>query len=140
MIIHWGIDEDVIHLMSHPLHMVGSDGIFGGKPHPRLYGSFQRVLGRFVREENVFPIWEAVRKMTGAPAQLLRLNDRGYLHEGYKADIVIFNPEEIIDEATFDNPISDSTGINYVIVNGKVTVQNGVYIEVTNGNILRSNN
>lgn len=140
MIIHWGIEEDVIHVMNHPLHMVGSDGIFGGKPHPRLYGSFQRVLGRFVREKNVFPIWEAIRKMTGAPAQLLRLNDRGYLREGYKADIVIFNPDEIIDQATFDNPISDSIGINYVIVNGKITVKNGVYTEVTNGKILRSNN
>ena len=109
MIIHWGIEEDVLRVMKHPLQMVGSDGIFGGKPHPRLYGTYQRVLGRYAREKQVFPIWEAVRKMTGAPAQLLRLKDRGFLREGYVADIVVFDPQTIIDKATYEEPKVDSS-------------------------------
>lgn len=137
MIIHWGEEEDVIRIMQHPLQMVGSDGIFGGKPHPRLYGSFQRVLGRYARDKNAFPLWEAVRKMTSAPAQLLRLNDRGYLRKGYKADVTIFDPEKIIDQATYDEPISDATGIKYVFVNGQLVVEHGVYTNETAGSVLR---
>lgn len=137
MIIHWGEEEDVIRVMQHPLQMVGSDGIFGGKPHPRLYGSFQRVLGHYARDLHVFPLWEAVRKMTSAPAQLLRLVDRGLLQPGYKADIVVFNADAITDRATFDRPIADATGIEYVLVNGELVVKKGTYMNKTKGTVLR---
>lgn len=137
MIIHWGIEEDVIRVMKHPFHMVGSDGIFGGKPHPRLFGTYQRVLGRYVREKQAFPIWEAIRKMTGAPAQLLRLSERGFLREGYFADIVVFDPQAIIDKATYEEPVVDSIGIRHVLVNGIVAVKDGKYTGATSGTVVR---
>ncbi|UFJ41827.1 D-aminoacylase [Brevibacillus humidisoli] len=137
MIIHWGVEEDVIRVMQHPLQMVGSDGVFGGKPHPRLYGSFPRVLGRYARDKNVFPLWEAVRKMTGAPAQLLRLSDRGYLRTGYQADIVVFDPLKVIDRATFDDPHQLPLGIRHVLVNGSIAVRDGEYTGVTAGQVIR---
>lgn len=137
IIIHWGNEEDVERVMKHPLHMVGSDGVFGGKPHPRLYGSFARVLGHYARERGAFPLWEAVRKMTGAPAQLLRLQDRGFLREGYRADIVVFDPAVVADQATYENPLQLPIGITHVLVNGQVAVSNGRFTEVTNGEVLR---
>lgn len=97
MTIHWGDEEDLIYGMQHPLQMVGADGIFGGKPHLRLYGTFARVLGRYAMKEKAFTLTEGVRKMTGAAAQMLRLKDRGLLRENYWADIVIFDPLKIKD-------------------------------------------
>ncbi|MED4582577.1 D-aminoacylase [Brevibacillus choshinensis] len=137
MIIHWGVEEDILQVMKHPLHMVGSDGVFGGKPHPRLYGSFPRVLGHYSRDKQVFPIWEAVRKMTGAPAQLLRLKDRGFLREGNWADIVVFDPNIVIDQATYEDPLQEPLGIEYVLVNGQIAVEHGVYTGVTAGSVIR---
>lgn len=134
----WGQEENIIHGMKHPLQMVGSDGIFGSKPHPRLYGTYPRVLGHYVRNQSAFPLAEGIRKMTGAPAQFLRLKDRGLLHENYWADIVIFDPETIIDNATYENPNQTPTGISYVIVNGKITVKNGEYTGETSGQVIRS--
>ncbi|USK36505.1 D-aminoacylase (plasmid) [Bacillus sp. F19] len=137
MVVHWGDEEDVIHGMRHPLQIVGSDGIFGGKPHPRLYGTYPRVLGRYVREKNALSLEQAIRKMTGAPAQLLRLKDRGLIREGYAADIVIFNPKTIADQSTYESPLEEPTGISYVLVNGKLTVKEGKYIGTTAGKVLR---
>ena len=137
MTIHMCHEDDLIYGMTHRLQIVGSDGIFGGKPHPRLYGTYPRVLGQYVRERAVMPLSEAIRKMTGAPAQLLRLKDRGLLREGYWADIVVFDPETIRDNATFEDPIQHPTGISYVLVNGKVTVKNGEYTGETAGQVIR---
>lgn len=137
MIIHWGEDKDVINAMQHPLQMVGSDGVFGGKPHPRLYGSFPRVLGHYAREKSVFPVWEAVRRMTHAPAQLLRLQDRGMICEGYQADIVVFNPNTVIDQATYHDPLQQCIGIEHVFINGAWTVKEGEFTGMTAGKILR---
>ncbi|MGG1658164.1 N-acyl-D-amino-acid deacylase family protein [Brevibacillus sp. NRS-1366] len=137
IIIHWGNEEDVERVMKHPLQMVGSDGVFGGKPHPRLYGSFARVLGHYSREKQAFPFWEAVRKMTGAPAQLLRLQDRGFLREGYRADIVVFDPATVVDQATYENPLTLPIGISHVLVNGQIVVSNGQFTDVTSGEVLR---
>lgn len=137
MVIHWGDEEDVIFGMQHPLQIVGSDGIFGGKPHPRLYGTYPRVLGKFVREKEALSLEQAIRKMTGAPAQLLRLRDRGLLREGYAADVVVFDPETVIDKATYSSPLEEPEGILYVIVNGKLTVSNGQYIGTTAGQVIR---
>lgn len=137
ILIHWGNEADVERVMRHPLQMVGSDGVFGGKPHPRLYGSFARVLGHYSREKEAFPIWEAVRKMTGAPAQLLRLRDRGFLREGYRADLVVFDPAAVADQATYEHPLQQSLGIQYVLVNGQMAVSNGQFTGVTGGTVIR---
>lgn len=126
MINHWGQEEDIITAMKSPYHIVGSDSIFGGKPHPRLYGTQPRILSRYVRELGILNLETAIHHMTGAPAQLLRFKDRGILREGYWADIVIFNPEIVEDKSTFDNPIQDPVGINAVLVNGKISVENGI--------------
>src|SRR5699024_6412835 len=131
--------EDLIYGMQHPLQMVGSDGIFGGKPHPRLYGTYARVLGRYALKEKAFTLAEAVRKMTGAPAQMLRLKDRGLLRENYWADIVIFDSLEIKENATYDEPKQLPSGIEHVIVNGKLTVEHGEYTNERNGQVLRRN-
>lgn len=138
MIIHWGVEEDIMTVMQHPLHMVGSDGVFGGKPHPRLFGSFARVLGRYGREKEVFSLEEAIRKMTNAPAQLLRLKDRGLIKEKFYADIVVFNPETVIDQATYDEPEKLPIGIEHVFINGTWTIKNGEFTGNTAGKVIRN--
>jgi N-acyl-D-amino-acid deacylase len=138
MVIHWGLEEDVLLGMQHPLQMVGSDGIFGGKPHPRLYGTFPRVLGKYVREEGALTLEQGIRKMTGAPAQLMRLKDRGLIKEGYMADIVVFDPSTIIDRATFSEPLLEPVGIHYVLINGKLTVSNGEYTGARAGQVIKA--
>lgn len=140
MVIHWGDEEDVIYGMRHPLQIVGSDGIFGGKPHPRLYGTYPRVLGRYVREKQALTLEQAVRKMTGAPAQLLRLKDRGFIREGYAADIVVFDPKTVNDKSTYENPLEKPVGIKYVLVNGQLAVKEGKYTGTTAGKVLRQEN
>ncbi|GIN90992.1 D-aminoacylase [Siminovitchia terrae] len=140
MIIHWGVEEDVTKVMENPLQMVGSDGVFGGKPHPRLYGSFARVLGKYAREEQIFSIPEAVRKMTSAPAQLLRLRKRGMIREGYWGDLVVFDPAVVVDCATFEEPHQLPSGILHVLINGKLTVFNGKYVGETAGQVIRRGN
>jgi len=123
-------EEDVRRIMRSPYMMVGSDGravapqgILGsGKPHPRYYGTFPRVIGHYVRE-GVITLQDAVRKMTSLPAQRLGLKDRGLIREGYKADMTIFNPNEVKDEATFTDPHRFPSGIPYVIVNGVLVVE-----------------
>ncbi|QOS88926.1 N-acyl-D-amino-acid deacylase family protein [Peribacillus sp. JNUCC41] len=137
MVIHWGFEEDVLQSMCHPLQMVGSDGIFGGKPHPRLHGTFPRVLGKYVREEGALTLEQAIRRMTGAPAQLMRLKDRGLIKEGYQADIVIFDPGKIKDRATFDEPLLEPEGIHVVYINGKLTVYHGEYTGARYGKVIR---
>ncbi|KON88070.1 aminoacylase [Sporosarcina globispora] len=138
MIIHWGYEEDVLLGMSHPLQMVGSDGIFGGKPHPRLSGTFPRVLGKFVREKGALTLEEAIRKMASFPAQLMRLKDRGFIKEGYQADIVVFDQEKIAECGTFAEPLLEPAGIREVFINGKLTVHNGEYIGTRAGQVIRS--
>ena len=113
--------------------MVGSDGCSVGPDgvtgqifvHPRYYGTFPRVLGRYVRQRSVLPLAEAVRKMTGFSAQKLGLTDRGLLKTGYKADVVVFDPETIIDRAEFQSPHQYPLGIDHVWVNGRLTADRG---------------
>lgn len=139
MVVHWGLEEDIVKLMKSSYHIVGSDSIFGGKPHPRLYGTQPRILGRYVRELNILTLEEAIHHMTGSPAQLLRLKDRGLIKEGYYADIVIFDPENISDQATFTDPLQEPTGIQYVLVNGEVCKEeNSVFIESLHGKVIKS--
>jgi len=143
--VMFGMDEeDVRRVMRSPYGMVGSDGravspegILGkGKPHPRYYGTFPRVLGHYVRE-GVIPLQEAVRKMTSAPAQRLGMRDRGLLREGFKADITVFDPDRVKDEATFTDPHRYASGIPYVIVNGRVVIDRGEHTGALPGKALR---
>ncbi|NOX90674.1 MAG: amidohydrolase family protein [Calditrichaeota bacterium] len=94
-------------------------------PHPRAYGTFPRVLSKYVREEKVLTLEQAIYKMSGLPAMVLRLKDRGLIKEGYAADIVIFNPDSIKDKATYLQPHQFPEGIQLVMVNGKIVVKNG---------------
>jgi N-acyl-D-amino-acid deacylase len=145
MIIFYGAEEDVKRIMRHPLHMVGTDascctveGPFcRGKPHPRHYGTYPKILGKYVREEKVLTWEEAVRKMTSFPAQRFGILDRGLLRPGMWADIVVFDPETVIDRATYEDPHNFPVGIPYIIVNGEVTVDGGRYTGALGGRTLR---
>ena len=124
--------------VSHPAGMVASDAIlFGEYPNPRTYGCFPVVLGEFVRAEKQLRLPEAIRKMTSFPAQRLGLKDRGLIKDGYKADIVLFNPDTVKAPATKENPKQYPIGIDYVIVNGKIVIDDGNNTGVTPGRALR---
>jgi N-acyl-D-aspartate/D-glutamate deacylase len=120
--------------------MIASDGevpIFGqANPHPRSYGTFARVLGRYVRELKTLTLEDAVRRMTAFPAQRLGLSDRGVLKEGLKADIAIFDPLTIRDLATFEKPHQYAEGVTQVIVNGQIVFAGGTMTDARPGRIL----
>lgn len=135
-------EEDVRRAMQSSLVSVCSDGravspTFGGKPHPRYYGSFPRILAKYVRREGVLSLEEAIRKMTAMPAQRMGLLERGLVREGMWADLVIFDPERIEDRATFDQPHQFPRGIPYVIVNGEVVIDEGAHTGTFPGRALR---
>lgn len=112
-------EEDVRNILRHPRTMVGSDGLPHDKhPHPRLWGTFPRVLGHYVREVGLFPLEEAVYRMTGLPAREFGIAGRGLLAVGNQADICVFDPDRVIDRATFDEPARAAEGIELVLVNG----------------------
>lgn len=140
-IFHAMSEEDVIRIMQHPFTMHASDGglsKFGeDHPHPRAYGTFPRILGHYVREMKVLPLEEAIRKMTSLPASRLKLNDRGVIKEGYIADITIFDAEKVIDKSTFEKPHQYPIGIEYVIVNGVITVEKEAMTANRGGKVLR---
>jgi N-acyl-D-amino-acid deacylase len=138
MVVFMMNEDDVSYILKHPAVMVASDAIpSSGKPHPRYYGTFPRVLSKYVRQDKVISLTEGIRKITSMPAQKLGLRDRGLLRERMCADITIFNPDTIEDKATFMDPKQYATGIEYVLVNGKVAVQNGEYSGVLAGKVLR---
>jgi len=132
--------EDVDRIMQHPATAIGSDGpvgVFGeGAPHPRQYGTFARVLGLYVRERKILSLEEAIRKMSSQSARRLGIHDRGLITKGYFADIAIFDPDEIIDKATFENPHQYAIGTKFVLVNGTVVVENGQHTGARPGRIL----
>lgn len=134
---YYGLDEHVMKIMKRPEQNVCTDGLLGGKPHPRVYGAFPRVLGRFVRENNVMPLEEAIYKMTSKPVSVFKIEDRGELKEGKKADIVILNPETIIDKSTFIEPIQYPEGIETVIINGKIVLNKGQRSKQISGQVMR---
>ncbi|MBT9333094.1 N-acyl-D-amino-acid deacylase family protein [Paracidobacterium acidisoli] len=118
-IYHSISEEDMRRILQHPATMIGSDGLPNDpRPHPRLWGTFPRVLGRYSREEKLLSLPEAIHKMTGMPAQRFGLAKRGLIRQGYYADLVLFDPDKIIDTATFSDPVSPSKGIAGVWVNG----------------------
>lgn len=118
-IYHSIAEQDMRRILAHPATMIGSDGLPNDpRPHPRLWGTFPRVLGRYSRDEQLITLPEAVHKMTGMPAQRFGLAGRGLIHEGYYADLVLFDAEKIIDTATFSDPVRVAQGIAGVWVNG----------------------
>ena len=139
-IYHCLNEEDVQRIMSHPKIMHASDGStieFGkAQPHPRSYGTYPRVLGKYVREKSVISLSESIRKMTKLPASVLGLKDRGEIKKGYWADLVIFDQDNIIDNATWDNPHQYPSGISWVLVNGEISVENGYTSKNLHGKVL----
>ena len=134
-----GNPDNIRTIVRHAAQMVGSDAVLtGDMPNPRIYGTFPYVLGQFVREEGLLRLEEAVRKMSAIPAQRLGLKDRGILRDGMKADIVLFDPDRVEAKATFENPKQYPEGIDYVVVNGKLVIDNGSHTGALAGRALRS--
>jgi len=145
-VVRFGMcEEDVEYVLQYPNAMVGSDGsalapygpLGKGHPHPRNYGTFTRVLGHYSRTRGIITLQEAVRKMTSLPAQKLGLRDRGVIRLGAWADLVVFNPETVIDVATYADPKRYPKGIDYVIVNGVLTVSKGRHTGARAGKVLK---
>lgn len=142
--IYHAMDEnDVRNIMRHPMTMIGSDGRLSkpgeGHPHPRAYGTFPRVLGHYSRELGILPLEMAIYKMTGLSASVLGLKNRGKIAEGYIADLCIFDPKTVLDQATFLEPHQYPKGIQFVIVNGVPVVANGTMTGKTPGKVIRKN-
>ncbi len=134
-------EKDLVQFLKYPFNMVASDaGVIrygSGVPHPRGYGTNARVLGRYVREQKVIGLEEAVRRMTSLPAQKFNLRGRGLIREGMAADILVFDDKTVGDRATFEQPHQYSAGFQYVIVNGQVVVDQGRHTGVRSGMVLR---
>ncbi|MCC9738908.1 amidohydrolase family protein [Streptomyces sp. MNU89] len=123
---HVGHEENVRAIMRHRIHTGGSDGILqGDKPHPRAYGTFPRYLGRYARELGVLSLEETVAHLTSRPAARLRLPDRGLVREGYRADLVLFDPGTVAAGSTFDSPRTLPTGIPHVLIDGRFVIEDG---------------
>jgi dihydroorotase/N-acyl-D-amino-acid deacylase len=141
MIYHVLDEADVQRIMRHPQAMIGSDGRLSRpgetSPHPRAYGTFPRVLGRYSRDLTLFPLETAVHKMTGQSASRLKLADRGVLKNGAFADVVVFDPATVADRSTFEQPHQYPVGIEYVFVNGVPAVDNGKFTDARSGRVLR---
>lgn len=145
MVVFMMNEENLQRILTHPLVSIGSDGsavapygiLHKGKPHPRFYGTFPRVLGKYVRDEKILSMPQAIRKMTSVPAGKFGFNGRGRISEGYYADIVVFDPERVKDRATWDDPHQYPEGIETVIVNGKVAVEEGETTGALPGRILK---
>ncbi len=138
-------EENVKKQIALPYMSFGSDagsmaaeGVFlKSNPHPRAYGNFSRLLGKYVREEKVIPLEEAIYKLSGLPASHLKLKNRGLLKPGYAADVVIFDPNTISDHATFEEPHQYSTGVQHVFVNGVQVLKDGIHTGATPGQVVR---
>jgi N-acyl-D-amino-acid deacylase len=140
MVFHGMSEDDVKNIMQYPFNMFASDASIrvynSGVPHPRGYGTNARVLGKYVREEKVIRLEEAVRRMTSLPAQKFGLKDRGLLKEGMAADIVVFDANTVADKSTYANPHQYSEGFSYVVVNGKLVVDKSKHTGARPGMIL----
>ncbi|WP_030903361.1 N-acyl-D-amino-acid deacylase family protein [Streptomyces sp. NRRL F-5126] len=135
---HVGHEENVRAIMRHRVHTGGSDGILrGDKPHPRAYGTFPRYLGEYVRELGVLSLEECVAHLTSRPAARLRLADRGLVREGYRADLVLFDPATVAAGSTFDAPRTLPAGIPYVLIDGRFTISDGHRTDVLAGRSVR---
>ena len=142
-IFHAMDESDVKNIMKYPHTMIASDGRLSepgvGHPHPRAYGTFPRVLGKYVREDKVIELSEAIYKMTYLPAKAFGINDRGLIKKGMKADITIFDKNTVKDNATFTSPHQYPDGIKFVLVNGKLAVDDFNFMKLKAGEVLRKN-
>ncbi len=132
----YGLEEHVVRILQRPEQNVCTDGILGGKPHPRVYGTYPRVLGKYVRE-GALDMATAISKMTGRPASVLGMKDRGMIREGLAADIVVFDPGTVRDTADYADPIRYPEGIDHVVVNGGLVVRNGKHCPRKAGKVIR---
>ncbi len=138
-------EDNVRRKIEIPWMSFGSDagaqapeGVFlKSNPHPRAYGTFARLLGRYVRDEGLVPLAEAIRRLTSFPAANLDLSDRGSLEPGFFADVVVFDPATIRDHATFENPHQYATGVRHVLVNGTPVLRDGEHTGATPGRVVR---
>lgn len=131
-------DEGVVErLMQLPFVNVCTDGLLGGRPHPRAYGTYPRMLGRYVRERKTLSLPQAVRKMTARAAQAFGLGDVGLLREGYRASVVVFDPAAVADRATFEDPVQYPAGIRHVMVGGELVVRDGELTGARPGQVVR---
>lgn len=139
MIDVYGTEPVIKAVMCRPEMNACTDGLLGGKPHPRVYGTYPRILGKYVREEKLFPLETAIYKMTGKPASVMGMKERGLLKPGFKADIVIFDPDTVIDKATYEDPRQYSIGVKRVLVNGTTIMKDGEFFsDVACGEIIRA--
>jgi N-acyl-D-amino-acid deacylase len=131
-------EEDVRRILAYPKTMIGSDGLpKDSHPHPRLWGTFPRVLGHYCRDEGLFPLEAAIRKMTGLSAETFGLRDRGVVRPDAIADLVIFDADRIADRATFEDPKRIAAGIDHVLVGGVVSWSHGAPTGATGGRFVR---
>lgn len=141
-IYHTMLDADVERIMQHPYASIASDGgrikWQQGKPHPRNYGSYPRVIAHYVNHKNTLNLADALYKMTALPAKRMQLNDRGLIKKGYKADIVVWDKDKFRDLSTFDNPHQYSQGIEYMLVNGVMVISDSTYTGAKPGQALRN--
>ena len=141
MVYHSMNEDDVRYFIKYPFNMIGADGgvvVYGrGMPHPRAYGTNARVLAKYVRDENLVSLEEMIRRMTSLAAQKFKLKDRGLLKEGMAADIVIFDLNEVMDKATFEQPHQYSAGFHYVLVNGQLVIEQGKHNGIKSGLTLK---
>jgi len=136
--ISFGLSEiDITNIMRHPAVSFITDGLMSGRPHPRAYASYPRILGRYVREQGVLTLEEAIRKMTSLPARKIRLKRKGILAAGYDADLVVFDPDTILDVNSYDDPFIPNVGIDYVMVNGQFVVEHGKLTGNRPGKVVR---
>jgi N-acyl-D-amino-acid deacylase len=137
MVDFYGKEEHVVRFLTRPEQNVCTDGLLGGRPHPRVYGSFPRVLGKYAREEKALTLEDAIRKMTSKATEVFGFKRRGLLKPGYFADVVVFNPDTVIDKGTFADPIQFPEGIENVLINGQVVLHSGNYERTLAGKVLR---
>lgn len=137
--VYFCMDEnDLRHILASPDAMIGSDGTTTSiRPHPRLWGTFTRVLGRYAREEGLFPFEEAIRRMTSLPARRFRMAGRGVIAAGAAADLVVLDPATVADAADFENPVQPSRGVESVYVSGLPVYRDGAATGVRPGCILK---
>jgi N-acyl-D-amino-acid deacylase len=139
VLMHIGHEHNVQAVMRDSGHCGGSDGILvGTKPHPRAWGTFPRYLARYVRELGILSLEECVRHLACTPARRLSLKDRGLVREGFAADLVLFDETTVQDTATFDHPRRQASGIDMVLVNGRVAYEDGRTTDARSGTALRS--
>lgn len=139
IVVQFAMDEaDVRTVLAHPTTMIGTDGLgFGSRPHPRHFGTYPRILGKYVREEGVITLEDAIWKMTGFPATKFDLPGRGFVREGAIADLVVFNPETVAEVSTYEDPRRTPIGMPWVFVNGRTVVRLGEHTTARPGRVVR---